>query len=277
MKISTTLIGSAAVLVLAGAGYWFWQRQTAPAPAPQPQAVVLPVSPPAASAATAATAASTPAVEQYPVAAPAATAAASAPQGVEDWLALLFGRAALKTIFISADFVPHFVATVDGLGRERASPQVWPVTGPSGPLVVGRSGDAEVIAGANGARYSPYVRLLDAMNLDRFMAAYRALYPQFQQAYRELGYPHGFFNDRFIAVLDQLIATPVPRAALRIRRPVVAGSQPTGGHVLYVFDDPALEAMAAGQKILLRMGPINERHVQARLKELRRRLAAGAR
>ena len=136
-------------------------------------------------------------------------------------------------------------------------------------------GGAEIISGDNAARYARYVQLLDSVDMDRLISTYRQLYPQLQQAYRDLGYPKGFFNDRFIAVLDELIATPVVTGPLRVRRPVVAGSQPAGGHVIYVFDDPAIEAMAVGSKILLRMGPINERHVQARLKELRGRLAAG--
>ena len=39
--------------------------------------------------------------------------------------------------------------------------------------------------------------------------------------------------------------------------------------MLYQFDDPALESLSAGQKILLRMGSVNERRVKAKLAELR--------
>jgi len=44
--------------------------------------------------------------------------------------------------------------------------------------------------------------------------------------------------------------------------------------VLYEFDDPQLESLTAGQKILVRMGLDNERRVKARLAELRGLIAA---
>jgi hypothetical protein len=39
--------------------------------------------------------------------------------------------------------------------------------------------------------------------------------------------------------------------------------------VLYEFDAPELKALTAGQKILLRMGPVNERRLKAKLAEIR--------
>jgi hypothetical protein len=44
--------------------------------------------------------------------------------------------------------------------------------------------------------------------------------------------------------------------------------------VRYEFVDPALESLSAGQKILLRVGPANERRLKAKLSELRRELLA---
>jgi hypothetical protein len=40
----------------------------------------------------------------------------------------------------------------------------------------------------------------------------------------------------------------------------------------YQFADPKLEALAAGQKILLRVGPVNERRLKAKLAEIRQQL-----
>jgi hypothetical protein len=39
--------------------------------------------------------------------------------------------------------------------------------------------------------------------------------------------------------------------------------------VLYEFADPALERRSAGQKLLLRSGPENERAIKAKLGEIR--------
>jgi hypothetical protein len=57
--------------------------------------------------------------------------------------------------------------------------------------------------------------------------------------------------------------------------PTVNGPvQPQRPWLLYEFDDPQLEALTAGQKILLRMGVGNERRVKAKLVELRGLIAA---
>jgi hypothetical protein len=59
--------------------------------------------------------------------------------------------------------------------------------------------------------------------------------------------------------------------------PTIAGTeQPQRPWVLYEFDDPALQSLSAGQRILLRMGPVNERRVKARLAEFRRLVAGEA-
>jgi hypothetical protein len=39
--------------------------------------------------------------------------------------------------------------------------------------------------------------------------------------------------------------------------------------VLYTYADPKLEALPAGEKLLLRMGPDNTAVIKAKLKELR--------
>ncbi|MFX9123653.1 DUF3014 domain-containing protein, partial [Acinetobacter baumannii] len=40
--------------------------------------------------------------------------------------------------------------------------------------------------------------------------------------------------------------------------------------VFYEYADPKLEALSAGEKLLLRMGPSNEAVIKAKLRELRR-------
>jgi hypothetical protein len=44
--------------------------------------------------------------------------------------------------------------------------------------------------------------------------------------------------------------------------------------VRYEFVDPQLQSLAAGQKILLRVGPANERRLKAKLAQLRAALLA---
>ena len=84
-------------------------------------------------------------------------------------------------------------------------------------------------------------------------------YPLFQQAYRELGYPKGFFNDRLIQALDELLDTPSIPEPVGLVQP----------RLLYQFADPDLEARSAGQKIMIRMGGANAARVKAVLRAIR--------
>jgi hypothetical protein len=43
--------------------------------------------------------------------------------------------------------------------------------------------------------------------------------------------------------------------------------------VRYEFADPALESLTSGQKILLRVGPVNERRLKEKLAQIRTELA----
>ena len=84
---------------------------------------------------------------------------------------------------------------------------------------------------------------------------YTQWYPRFQEAYRELGYPNGSVNDPLVEAIDTLLATPTSVGPLAVVQP----------KVLWEFADPRLEALPAGQKIMLRMGPENADRVKAKL------------
>jgi hypothetical protein len=103
------------------------------------------------------------------------------------------------------------------------------------------------------------VAVVAAVDTRRAADVYRHYYPLFQQAYRDLGYPTGYFNDRLVEVIDHLLATPAAPAAIELVRPAV----------FYKYADPALEQLSAGQKILLRVGPDNARLLKAKLAEFR--------
>jgi hypothetical protein len=257
------------VLLLAGiVGLVLRERlQTTAPPAVAPPQVASPAPAPAP-------AASEPAI-LYPI--PAASAPASGPAGTADVLAEVFGAKQVGSLFQLQDFPRRFVATVDNLGRSQAPSQLWPVNPAGGRFIVERRGDAQMLGADNAQRYTPYVLLLENVDMSALAAAYTRLYPALQQAYEELGYPGRYFNDRLVKVIDQLLATPIPEAPLKMHLPTIAGTeQPQRPWVLYEFDDPALQSLSAGQRLLLRMGPVNERRVKARLVEFRRLVAGEA-
>jgi hypothetical protein len=101
------------------------------------------------------------------------------------------------------------------------------------------------------------------------------MYPLLEQAYRELGLGNRYLNDRVVEVIDTLLATPEPQSAPRVQLEEVKGPYPSERPwVRYQFVDPSLESLSAGQKILVRVGPANERILKRKLSEVRRLLAA---
>jgi Protein of unknown function (DUF3014) len=174
-------------------------------------------------------------------------------------------------------FVRRVVATVDNLDRAHASPVLWPATPATGKFSVRHAGDtggSDVIAKDNDIRYAVFVRFAESTDTARAVALYVRLYPLFQQAYVELGYPHGYFNDRLVAVIDRLLATPEPSGPIAVHLTEVKGPLTSQRPwVRYEFADPALEALPAGSKMLLRMGPDHARRLKLKLAEWRRAVA----
>ncbi len=270
-----------ATAVLAVAGYFGWQYYQA-RQAPQPLEPPVATAPPEAAAPAPAPPLAEPAI-QHPVDPPVETATAPAPLPaladadpyIADRLGELLGRPnALR--FLQLDgFVKRAVATVDNLGRSHAPVLVWPVNPTSGRFASAPGdGATQTIAPDNAARYTPFVRFAESVDTAQAVALYRRLYPLFQQAYEELGFPGRYFNDRLVQVLDQLIATPVPATPPAVALVEVKGDvASTRPWVRYEYVDPKLESLSAGQKILIRMGPDHQRRLQAKLVEVRGRVA----
>jgi hypothetical protein len=269
------------VLVLLGTAYlgWRWYQQqmlaepvpvaAAPndAPAPPPP----PAQPPAASA-----------EPQNPMdaLAPPDAALPKLPDSdarVTKALIELFGGKNVAAYMHPDGIVRRFVTTVDNLAREQAPPSAWPVL-PTGQRFItdGQQGQAQTIAANNAARYNAIVLLAESVDPAKAAAVYAKLYPLFQQAYEELGYPGRYFNDRLIAVIDHLLQAPEPKGPVEVRLVEVKGDVPsTRPWVRYEYADPKLESLSSGQKIMVRIGPENERKLKTSLRGLRQQIATG--
>lgn len=265
---SRLLFAAVLVAALAAAALWWNSRTPAPAPAAAPVAAApalpeptqAPVDEPA------------PPI-LHPVAPPAAEPPLAA-SGIGAALTALLGQPAMANFFQVEDFPRRFVATVDNLGRAHAPPLLWPVQPTAGRFTVEEpAGGGSFIAADNSLRYAPLVALADSVSPARAVGLYIHMYPLLQQAYEELGYPKRYFNDRLIAVIDQLLATPEPAGPVLVRLTEVKGPiAPARPWVRYEFADPALESLSAGQKIMLRVGPAHERRLKAKLAALRQEL-----
>lgn len=248
------------------------QRQTAPPPLPQPEpqaeAQPAPAPPPAAAA--------EPEI-RYPIEfvqrelgeetesskdKPPLPALSESDAALMDALVALYGRETVQRFFLPNDIVRHIVATIDNLPRRQVAQRLIPVQPPAGQfLTTGKEGNI-VLSPKNYARYTPYVRLAQSVNPKALVAVYARLYPLFQEAYQELGYPTGYFNDRLVDVIDHLLDAQDAEGPVKLVQP----------KVLYQFADPQMEALSAGEKTLIRMGSENAAKVKATLRKVRQAL-----
>lgn len=254
------------IAAVALAAYLLWRGTRAPEPAPVASA------PPAASVPGETAPAPVPGTPRYPIESVAPQAAMETPlpdvadsdPSLQDALASLFGGAPLDRIFHMEQIVPRFVATIDNLPRQTVSLSRMAVK-PIGGAPDTTQADGRILLRAdNSTRYQPYLKVMEQVDTQKLVQAYVRYYPLFQKAYQELGYPNGYFNDRLVEVIDHLLAAPDVPAPIALLQP----------KVLYEFADPALESRSAGQKILMRMGPVNEARVKAKLRDVRRALTA---
>jgi len=258
MKDPTRWLAVAIVICALAGGLYHWQQSTKEAPpvarqaaAPKPEAKPEPQI-------------------QFPVPqasdTPTLPALDQSDAALRETLASLVGQKNLEQLFNPQNLVRRIVATVDNLPREKAAQRLMPVKPANGPFLVSGDGEYRTVSAQNAARYRSYVALAESVDTAKLVAAYVRYYPLFQQAYRELGYPQGYFNDRLVQVIDHLLEAP------EIKGPVKLVQR----KVLYEFADGELEARSAGQKILMRIGLENAARLKAKLHDLRRTLAAHA-
>lgn len=295
-----------ALLIVLAAGWWFWWRpahlttaapeNTAAAPSEAtgpsgaPGTAPADAAPPASAAGTVSgpvtegeEANAHPNAPESPIdtgseSAASAVSPAEADRQVTQALNGLLGSKKVADSVLTDGVVRRVVATVDNFGRSYAPARLWPVPPTPGRFTVTDPGAAQTtIAPSNFARYDALVTLAESLPVDATAQLYARLYPLFQSAYAELGFPGHSFNDRLLAVLDLLIATPVPSEPITVDLTRVNGELPTQRPwVRYEYADPQLQALTSGQKILVRMGPENERRLQAVMVRLRAHLAAAA-
>ncbi|HYF19571.1 MAG TPA: DUF3014 domain-containing protein [Ramlibacter sp.] len=252
------------VLLLATAavgGAWWWAlREDTP---PDAATTTAKAAPPAAAE---------PTVSPPPL--PANTQPLASNQ-VRSALIELLGAKAVAAFLYTEEFPRRFVATIDSLAREQSSPMVWPVLPTAGKFSVQKSGAGQVPATSNAARYTPFVTLASSVDAAAAVRVYARLYPLLQQAYADLGLGKRPFNDRLLQVIDVLLAAPEPAQPPQLQLTKVQGPVASlRPWTRYEYVDPQLEAMPAGQKIMVRMGLDNERKVKAKLRELRQALVA---
>jgi hypothetical protein len=253
------VVGAVAAIAALGIIAWFISKSSLPPPSPAKEEVSATRPPPEAMVPRAEIRhpiAEEPGAQQLPD-------LADSDQAFGDAFAAVLPGGKLGRWLIPQNLIRNIVATVDNLPRHTLPRRVMPLLPIPGTFVVSEQGGGYVIAAANAQRYVPLIRLLEAIDPEKLVAVYVHWYPRFQDAYRELGYSHAYFNDRLVDAIDSMLASPQVPAAVGVVQP----------KVLWQFEDPEFEMLPIGQRVMLRMGPDNATRVKARLLALRRLVA----
>jgi len=248
-------VGLLAVVILCVAGFFAWQKWSSRSPEV----------PPEKPAQTESSEPSAPVVK-YPVNATvkgeAIPAMSESDKSLQQKAADFFGKQDFADVVIFEDFIQHFVVAMDNAMGKQIPVTLSPLKTAPGEFVVTPSGDGFILSEKNFARYQHYMDLLQGADLNKIVAYYRQIYPLFQATYRELG-TQGYFNDKVIEVIDNVLETPEVAGPIHLTKPLVR----------YQFADPDLESLSAIQKIVVRMGPGNAKIIKVKFKELRKMLS----
>ncbi|HEX5462875.1 MAG TPA: DUF3014 domain-containing protein [Steroidobacteraceae bacterium] len=183
---------------------------------------------------------------------------------VHDSLAGLLGNPAVAKFLVPHNVIRDVVVTVDNLPRKKVAAELRPLQPTAGDTAVDTQGASTTLSPQNYARYAALMDVVKSTDPKALAAVYFRLYPLFQQAYENLGYPGKYFNDRMVQAIDSVLATPDVQGPIELVRP----------KVFYQFADPKLEALPAGQKLLIRMGPQNASIIKAKLQQFRAAITA---
>jgi Protein of unknown function (DUF3014) len=186
---------------------------------------------------------------------------------LHDSISELIGKRAVDSLLKPEQIVRHFVVTIDNLSRKRVAMEVRPTKPIAGAFMAIGDEQHSTLDPANYQRYKPVMLAVQMLDTKQLATLYFHYYPLFQQEYQNLGYPNGYFNDRLVVTIDNLLATPDVNGDIVLVRP----------NVMYQFADPNLEDLSAGQKALLRMGSANAAIIKAKLRDLRSQIASAPR
>jgi hypothetical protein len=183
---------------------------------------------------------------------------AESDEAIKQDLADIIGVDPLAEYLVKSQSISRLVATVDSLTSRQVPPQMNPIRTADGKLVTEVEGETVTMSAQNFARYDGFVTLLQNADTEALVAMYQHYSPLFQIAWEENG-GQGQFNDRLLEVVDHLLETPDVPGPVNL----------TKYEAVYLFEDAELEAMTAGQKVLVRMGSANAELVKQKLTEIR--------
>jgi Protein of unknown function (DUF3014) len=162
------------------------------------------------------------------------------------------------------NLAPTQAALIDGFSRGLVLHKILPVNPPKEIFSVQQREEQLYMNPAGFQRYDDYARAIASVDAAALVSSFHLLRPLYEQAYGQLGLPPEEFDNAVIRMLDRVLATPEIDGPIALERK----------SVMYLYADPALEALSPMQKQLLRMGPDNLRLIKEQARVIRAGLLA---
>lgn len=138
--------------------------------------------------------------------------------------------------------------------------KLLPVARPKGAFPISDDGAQVIVDPAGFSRYDAMGQWVQSLDIDALLVALDWFLPLFREAWSYYGEDEDAFDPAVLATLDVIINTPqIDLSEARLIRK----------EAIWVYEDPAIEALAPVQKQLLRMGPENAAIIRAKGEEAR--------
>lgn len=171
-------------------------------------------------------------------------------EGINSWLG-------------SDELVRKTVVFVDNIAGGSVAREPAAALAPRSPMIVKEISEGVYVMDERSYdRYNQVTSVFLSLDTERAVEFYLLLKPLFVEAYGELGYPDGAFDQVILSAIGRLLETPDLTEPAKLVRPVV----------MYEYQDPQLESLSPAQKQLLRMGPKHSLAIKNKLRELAREL-----
>ena len=177
---------------------------------------------------------------------------------VRELVARLSSHPRVAAWLTTDQLVRNFAVVVLNIAEGRTPAPHLRKIAPGGTFQVIEEGTTVRIDPRSFHRYDPHANAIAGIDARGAARLYATLKPRIDDAYKELGAPHGDFD----RTMERAIAQLLKPAALP--ETVAVHHAPAG----FAFADPSFEALSPAQKQLLRMGPNNMRIVQSKLREV---------
>lgn len=175
-------------------------------------------------------------------------------------LGALSARPELVRWLATNDVTRRIVFTVDQVARGVSPGKENQSIAPSGKFAVVTRNGRSTVDPHSYQRYDGLAATAASLDAAAVARAYVTIKPRLEEAYRKMGHPDADFDSTLALAIGNLLDTPVPDGP-----PAVAQSSQG---LNFAYGEAQLERLRPAQKHLLRMGPDNQRIVQAKLREI---------